>query len=73
MSEWAMGNGQTNGRVAGQRLTSPGRASAPQWPMPGTSWVYALVIGSNVRCGPVKQSALFDEPCEHDRTRLREL
>jgi hypothetical protein len=33
-------SGRVSGRVlGGRKLTSPGRASAPQWPMPGTSAV----------------------------------
>ena len=44
------------------RLT-PGMASGPKCPWPGTRFIKDRVKGSYMRCGPMKQVALLVEPC----------
>jgi len=43
---------------------TPGMASGPKWPCPGTSDMKDRVKGSYWRCGPTKHVALCVEPCE---------
>jgi hypothetical protein len=47
-----------------RQRASPGMASGPKWPWPGTRLMKDLVKGSYLRWGPRKQTALFVEPCE---------
>ena len=51
-------------RVGVDMWRTPGIASGPKWPCPGTSDMNDLVKGSYLRWGPMKHVALLVEPCE---------
>eukprot|EP00966_Prymnesium_polylepis_P097729 2263607-Prymnesium_polylepis.1 len=47
------------------KTLTPGSASGPKWPCPGMSSKWDREMRENLRCGPMKHSALFVAPCQH--------
>ena len=49
------------------RGITPGMASGPKWPWPGTRLMNDFVNGSYLRCGPRKHVALLVDPYAQNR------